>query len=247
MAMGYAERGIITARVIERYNEDAPSGGLAFKEWSKAVAKDLGLPDRDVRAAVAEYTNGYLREVRLQSLTYAQRVAETMGASVMTAMATLDGGMKATKVRFVSVGKGANADVVKKESPDWPARITAATRVLDIHGSWAPKQVEVHSRNENFNYSDAELYAKLQDLTKEIAAALPTIAGTPAQVAGGAVSRGGVQVPPGAEGLLLLDDGMHANGGRAERDPVQAVPEGALHSKSRRRPAKRISHPDGKK
>ena len=248
--MSAANEKLIQASVIDRYTQDNPKAGPQFSAWVDEVAEELGITGFRVRGYVHEFTQGYLDAIDRYSQTQAQRVAELYGATLSLAMSQLHEGLTATKRRALVIGKGEDARVEYYEVPDWPSRATCIKMAIGVHGAEAPKQLEIHSRNENYNVSDMELALKLEELRGQIAAYLPRAGGNTSQVAGGGAHQQHIEGQAGAEGLLLLDDGMHQDGGRASGGrggPIQAVPEATLHSKSRRRPAKRTSQSDGKK
>ena len=243
----WGEEQAIKRKVVEKYAEDRPTGGTEFDAWIATAAQEFGISKILVRRYVIEYTQGYLDTIQNQTQTYAQRVAEAAGATMLQALETLKKGMLATKKRAVVIGKGEDAKIEYYETPDWASRLTAATRTLDVHGSWAPKQLEIHSRNENFNITDAELVKQLQELTSQIATYIPASGGRATQVAEGTAVKQRIEGATSPEGLLLLDDGVHEDGGRAGGNgsgPVSSIPEGSLHKKPRGRPRKRASSPD---
>lgn len=243
--MSAANDKALQANIIDRYGRDNPRAGVEFETWVETVAEELGVKPSRVRAVILEVSQGYLTGFADYARTYAQRAADVMGASVIEAMNTLRAGMLATKQRPVVIGKGEDARVEIFEVPDWASRLTAATRTLDIHGGWAPKQVEINSRSVNVNLSDAELVSQLQELTGQIAAYTSSVAGgNQARLAEGANPEQRTEGSPGSPRSLLLVDGVYQDGGRAERDSVQAIPEGTVHKAPARRPRKRNSPAD---
>lgn len=216
---------MLKAKVLERYEEDQPGGGTEFAEWAQRTAEALKVEEAKVRRIVLEHTNGFLQDVRLQRMTYAQRVAGVLGAGVEDAIATLMAAMQATKVRPITSKSGEILNTF--ETPDWATRKDAASKLLDIHGAWAPKQIEVHSENVNVTISDEQLLEEFRRLNEQLAEYRKPRRAVAAPK--GAGSGGRIEGPSSSEGLLLLDDGMYKDGGRAEREPVQAVSEGVVH------------------
>jgi hypothetical protein len=229
-ALSWPERKLIKAKVIERYGIDQPSGGHEFDQWCDAVAEELGLGRRDIRRMILDYTQGYLNDVQSHAKSAAQRAADTLGATLVKALETINKGMSANKTRMVVIGKGEDARVEKYEVPDWGARLTASKQAVLVHGAEAPKQVEVNQRVLHAHLSDEEIHRQLQELTAQIATQLDSPSRGVIEVAASPSISGGVEGPNVGARLLLLDDRGDRNRRRAKRKAAQAVPKGDVHS-----------------
>lgn len=196
--------------VLMAYERDRPAAGHEYDAWVEEQAKALNLSRGKIRRIILDYTDGYLHDLRLRSATYAQRAADALGASLAEAIQTLQAGLRAKKKRAVYDKSIGGLRMIEVE--DWATRAACATKLIDIHGGWAPQRIEVDSRHITATVSTEDLLKQLDQMRKEYAqiARLESARALPAAKTAG--DNGRTEGQDGGTELLLLADGMHADG-----------------------------------
>lgn len=207
-------KGIIppyeTKDVLDAYERDRPAAGHEFASWVEATAAAVGIQGSRVRRIILDYTDGFLHSVRAQSNTYAQRVAATLGGGIEDAIQTLQEGLRASKKRvFVDKKTG---EVQVYETEDWATRANCASKLIDIHGGWAPQRIEVDSRTITATISTEDLLKQLDQMKREYRKIAQSESARTLAAPEAVGDDGGVEGADGGGRLLLLADGMHSDG-----------------------------------
>ena len=161
-------------QIIENMFDDARlQPGFDLNSWVESMAENLGCTEAQVRNVVAKHNRAFDAHRRLAAATWAQREADIIGACQISALETLRDGLTATK-RTLLVDKdrypilNENKEPQFIEVPDWPSRIRAAVALAEVHGSKAPKQIEVTGQITHTHKSEAELLGELTSIMGDI-------------------------------------------------------------------------------
>lgn len=223
--MSSATRKLTKGRILEKWSQDRPPvRGIEFESWVDDQAAELDVKRDFILKTLDEGADSFIHAANGAMVPRAQRIADLYGANLEAAMVTLREGMQAMKGHLTKEG-----EVVYSE--DWASRLTAADKVLKVHGGYAPEKTEVYSQTLNVtatidqlvNESDF-IQRELQRISRGKTAALAATGDQPP-----------VEVPTGVTGQVLLVDSMYGDGGQPGRGaPVQAVPTASLHEASAR-------------
>lgn len=145
------------------------SRDFELAEWAERMAANLACDESEIRKVVARTNKAFDVHRRLAAVTWAQQEAETIGACQMSALSTLKDSLSATKKQLLvdrdrSPILNEAGQIQFIETPDWAARVRGASILLEVHGSKAPREVNVSGQidhNHFINKSDEELQLRL--------------------------------------------------------------------------------------
>lgn len=197
--------------IWKSFEERRPRQGLEYHQWVAETAAKYGCQESEVRNIVALQHNAMRLALQAGTMTIGQQLAELVGASLHDALAQVKGAL--TAVKPTPSGVDEKGRIVYKELPNWRIRLEAADALFRVHGGYAPQQIQVQSTNYNLDVSTEELLARLDHLRSELQSSEPKLLDS-----GGATARRGTKGKKGANGRVLLADGMHADEGRAGSD-----------------------------
>ncbi len=171
--------------VWQRFEEERPKAGPATVDWTAAMAEETGTSTHTIRKIIAEGASAFLTAFSVRAQTYAQQVAEMLGANLVAAFDMLRESLHATKKKVlldksgrpkllndISIEMGGPGYVPENmiyiEMPDWHARLSAIRTIVEVFGGRAPTQVEISSKSVVFNLSAKDAMAELQRLSTEL-------------------------------------------------------------------------------
>lgn len=240
----------IRQQVWTRYEKERPRPGNEYDAFCEALAAELSIEAKQVARIIARESNALQNQIRRHMLTQGQIIADQLGASVVEAIAVFHDALGAVKNKVVLdksgrpvIDPGTNKPIVL-ENPDHVIRMQAAHRLIQVHAAYAPQQYEVKGEitHRHETMDETQLLDQLKALAPILNDAnLLAALGNTRTIAGqSGLDSGQSQSDPGAEGRLLLADGMHGDTGRTGRgESVQAFPTQAVHIPATRSPRKR--------
>ena len=218
---------ILSAAIWQRYEQEQPKAGREFSAWVQRIAEESATSTSTVRRVVGEGAGAMLNAINDRFQTYAQQIAEFMGAGLVVALETLREGLTATKKRVALDKRGrpllANEaadgpgfvpeNFIWIEQPDWPSRLSAARSLLEVAGAKAPQQVEVkqNSLSVSVNLTPNDAMAELARLGEAIPRLQAAVAACGEGNPGAPRPRAAIEGAYGRPRPPLLDDGMHGD------------------------------------
>lgn len=201
--------------VLKAFERDRPRPfGAPFEVWCEQISAEIGLTPNQIKRVIAEEEAQFLATIRTQSLTVAQKVANTMGVTMAKVMGTLNEAMEASKQtplrnRSGEVLKDEQGEPIILDQPLHDVRVRAALGVAKILGMEAPHKIEIDGELRVVDMPDQELmeqleqvYANIGQLKRDLVAATH----------GSATTRGRIDVASSASRQVVLADPVHEDG-----------------------------------
>lgn len=207
---------LLRPQVIEAYLSVAQHLPIQVRQkWFHEEAERRGCAVTRIRRIVTGHIELQAFEIENESFSRSQKIAVELGATQTRAIQVLNAGMRATRKKSYTVADDKGHEKVEfYEEPDFTERRQAATKVLEIHGAFAPKEVNLNVSRDLDHLTDAELNHRLAQATiayhqAEKAAKLPNDANNREPVqseAADGCASGGADGPLVHRGPLLLAD-----------------------------------------
>jgi hypothetical protein len=201
---------VLSAAIWERYEQDRPRPGRDYTAWVARMSEESATSATVIRRIVGEGAGAMLNAIDNRIQTYAQKIAEIMGADLVAALDVLREALSATKKKVLldKQGRPKLIDVrpeeeggpgflpenmIYVETPDWPSRLSAIRTMVEIHGARAPQQFEINQKTVTLdltpNAALAEL-ARLADAIPRLQSALAASgAGSPRLIGAGTTAE----------------------------------------------------------
>ena len=223
---------VMDAAIWERYEQDRPRPGRPLSLWVSRLSDESGIPEAQIRRVIARGAGTMLNAISDRIQTYAQDIADLIGADLVTALDTLRESFTATKKkvlldksgrpRLIDETEGGPGYVPENmiyiEVPDWHARLSAVRTAVEIHGARAPQQIEVNQKVVTLDLTPDAALAELERLALALPRLQAAIAAGEQGASGATGRRAAIEVSVGDQGHPLLADRMHPDEGRAGQD-----------------------------
>lgn len=209
----------VTRKLVwEQFEKDSPPPGPGYNDWVHAHAAGWGIPESSIRRIITEGSAVATSVVNKHVATFAQGMAEKIGADLTAAFEVLREGLQAGRKRVLvdkqgnprlidnrppPLGPGAVLDnMVTVETPDWSTRMAAVRMCMDLFGAYGARpaqryemNVEAKVQTVNLNMSADEMRAEIERLRHE----LPKFVDAYAEITGGTpLLAGAGEAPEGA-------------------------------------------------
>jgi hypothetical protein len=178
----------VTRKLIwEQFEKDSPSPGPSLNDWVATRSGEWGIAPNAIRRVLAEGSAVILGVVNERALTYAQEIAERMGADLVQAFEVLREGFHATKKRVLTDSHGkprlidnspggpgqVSSNMVTFDVPDWGVRLQAVRLTMDLFGAYGARPVQQYEMKAdvkvvNVEMSFDQMLSELQRLPDEI-------------------------------------------------------------------------------
>lgn len=232
----------LEAEIVEEYAKRQPKSDAEYEEWVAEVAFRYEIDAKKVKSTIEGQKLLFLAQNRIHALSYAQQVAEVVGANLEKSVRTLLDALDATKKKPVLDKSGIpvldlDGKVLYAETEDWPSRINAATKLIMVHGGFAPAELKIDERKTIVHLSDDEVLKRLDTLNDNLA----RLRANQSIAAGGRGVTARGDGPAGAERSLLLVDGVYQDQRRAGSGALQTVSSETISSAIARSAGKRTN------
>ena len=218
---------VLSAAVWERYERDQPQPGRRLNEWIARLNEETGVSESMIRAIIGQGAGAMLNAINERVQTYAQQIADIIGADLVSGLACLREALSATKKKVLLGHDGrpklvdpspegpgmVPENMIYLEVPDWPSRLSAVRTLIEVHGARAPQQIEVEQKITTLDLTPSAALAELARLSAAIPRLQAALAagreGIPRAIGSGTT----VAVPVSRPRRPLLADGMHGDEG----------------------------------
>jgi hypothetical protein len=163
-------------RMVRQLFEDARAtpGFSGIDSWIAETAELTGFDAKAIRAEINRMQQLAVAHRRLAAATFAQQEADRIGATQAAALETLQELLKAEKhTLLVDADRRPILDVNGQKQficvPDNASRAKAAALLLGVHGSMAPKKIELKTEVTHSHKTEAELREELKAIMSAMA------------------------------------------------------------------------------
>ena len=223
---------VLSSAVWERYERDHPAPGREYNVWVARLREETGIPEATIRQVVGEGAGAMLNAINERVQTYAQQIADLIGADLVSGLACLRDALNATKKKVLLDHAGrpklidpspegpgmVPENIIYLEVPDWPSRLSAVRTLIEVHGARAPQQIEVDQKVVTLDLTPSAALAELTRLSESIPRLQAALAagreGSPRLIGSGTAAA----VPASRTRRALLVNRMHGDEGRAGQD-----------------------------
>lgn len=139
---------LVRRQIIEDF-EAARLPRLEWPEWFEQQSKLHNLTVTDIKRIVFNHIDQLEAELERSKMTRAQKIAQSLGATTAEAIQVLKNGLRAEKIHFVQLtDEDGKRFVETRKTPDHDIRLKAATKILEIHGGFAPQEIQLSTSTE---------------------------------------------------------------------------------------------------
>ncbi len=129
-----------------------------YQAWFEEQADRHDVKPTEIKYLVTEYMDQMDFMVQEQMASRSQKIAQSLGASLTAAVKVYVDGLSATKVQMVtSEDSDGNRVSEPFESPDNEIRHKSATKIIEIHGGFAPVETKQIVQHELDSLTEGEL------------------------------------------------------------------------------------------
>lgn len=215
-------------RILDSYEAARPTTIEAYHAWIEVAAEENDLSVKTIQRIVTDQAQSFMRSLSRDLRTQSQRVADLLGATITEGIERLRDSLHATKKRPLTDKNGrmvrdGNGKIQFIEVDDWPTIVSAADKLIKLHGGFPAEKFEVERTTYHVDLTKEQALERFEQLYSRIDGLRAQLRGTvenPRRVGGGGTA---VNSGNGRPGHLLLDDPLHQDQGRAgSGEPVQA-------------------------
>jgi len=148
---------LIKQQVIDAF-QAANLARPQYQAWFEEQAERHEVKPTDIKYLVTDYMDQMDFMVQEQMASRSQKIAQSLGASLTAAVKVYVDGLQAEKVQFVTHEDETGNRVTEEHTwPDYEARHKSATKIIEIHGGFAPVETKQIVQHELDSLTEGEL------------------------------------------------------------------------------------------